>query len=236
MTASLLIATAFSIGFFVESIIGFGGGVIAYGILGFFIDVKAMILAGLYIGTCSSAYIVYSDHKKFATKLYFSSLPLCFLGVFIGVFAFVELSSPVLLKMLGFLLVILSMKTIFFDHVIFPRFLKHFLLFLGGVSHGLFGIGGPFIVNALAGDFKCKSELRTTMASFFVTFNLLRFAQLLWQKEVVPGFFFDVWWSIIPIFLAIFLGFKLHLRIQEGVFKKMVGSMTLLAGLAILVK
>ncbi len=38
MSIILLIATSFSFGFFIESIVGFGGGLIAYSILGFFMN------------------------------------------------------------------------------------------------------------------------------------------------------------------------------------------------------
>jgi uncharacterized membrane protein YfcA len=236
MSSSLLIATAFSIGFFVESIIGFGGGLIAYAILGFFIDVKQMVLAGLYIGTCASAYIIYSDHKNFAKKIFFSTLPICFIGTAIGVFAFSKLSSNAMLSILGALSIFLSLRIIFFENVKFPKFLRNFLLLIGGISHGLFGIGGPFIVNALQGEFKNKSELRTTMASFFVTFNILRFTQLLVQKQIKPDFFFNVSWTIIPVFIAIFFGFKVHLKIDEKLFKKMIAAMTFFAGIVFLFK
>lgn len=236
MQAAILIATAFSFGFFVESIIGFGGGLIAYSILGFFLDVKEMVLAGLYIGTCSSAYIIYSDHKNFAKKVFFSTLPICIFGTIIGAFLFSILPSNIMLPMFGGLAILLAIKTIFFDNLKFPKFLRNFLLLIGGFSHGLFGIGGPFMVNALRGEFQNKSELRTTMASFFVALNFLRFGQLIFQKEIRADFFFDIWWVIIPIFVGIFLGFKLHQKIDEKFFKRMVGAMTLFSGLVFLFK
>jgi uncharacterized membrane protein YfcA len=80
MLIALLIATSFSFGFFVESIVGFGGGLIAYSILGFFLDLKAMILAGLYISTCASAYIAYTDLKSFDKKIFKAVVPACLLG------------------------------------------------------------------------------------------------------------------------------------------------------------
>ena len=74
MPIPILITIFFCLGFFIESIIGFGGGLIAYAILGFFMDIKQMILSGLYIGTCSSAYIIVTDHKSFSKKIFFKNL------------------------------------------------------------------------------------------------------------------------------------------------------------------
>ncbi len=236
MSVSLLIAIAFSIGFVIESIIGFGGGLVAYSILGFFIDTKQMVLAGLYIGTCASIYIIYSDYKKFAHKVYFSAFPICFLGTIIGVFIFTKISSSAMLSILGALLIILAIKTLFFDNIKFPKYMRDFLLLVGGIVQGIYGIGGPFMVNALKSEFNNKSELRTTMASFFATFNIVRLIQLLIQNQIKPDFFFNVSWTIIPVFLAIFLGFKIHLKIDESLFKKLIGYMTLFSGLVFLFK
>ena len=76
MSFAILIAISFSAGFFFESIIGFGGGIIAYAILGFFIDLKEMVIAGLYVGTLASAYIAASDFKQFDKKIFISLIPL----------------------------------------------------------------------------------------------------------------------------------------------------------------
>lgn len=236
MSIALLIAISFSIGFFFESIIGFGGGLIAYSILGFFIDLKEMILAGLYIGTCSSAYIVYSDYKSFDKKIFLSVLPIAAIGTIFGVLVFTHFSSEVLSFIFGILLIFLALKTVFFDNITFPKFFKNKLILIGGISQGAFGIGGPFFANAVKNDFKNKSAMRTTMASFFAAFNLIRIAQLTLQNELKPEFFSKIWWTIIPVFIAIKLGHLVHLKISEEHFKKGIAIMTIFAGLKFLSK
>ncbi len=236
MSIPILIAIAFLLGFFIESIIGFGGGLIAYAILGYFMDIKQMILSGLYIGTCASAYILFTDHKSFSKKAFAQALPVCLIGTMLGVLIFTKASSKSMLLMLGILSILLSIKVIFFDNIKFPQLFRNSLLSIGGVSHGLFGIGGPFVVNALKDDFKNKSELRSTMALFFVSLNLVRFIQLSLQDQINTGLFKDIWWVIFPIFLAIYIGFKVHLHISEVLFKKLIGAMTLFSGIIFLFK
>lgn len=236
MSAALLIATSFSLGFFVESIVGFGGGLIAYAILGFFLNLKTMILAGLYISTLSSAYIAYTDFKSFDKKIFKSLIPICLTGTIFGTLIFSKLSSETLSLIFGILLILLAVKNIFFDKFIFPKIFKQKLLLIGGISQGAFGIGGPFVGNALKEDFKTKSNFRTTLAVYFVVFNLVRFAQLSVQGEIKSEFFSEIWWAVIPVFLAIQLGYRVHLKISEEVFKKLIGLMTILAGLKFLSK
>jgi uncharacterized membrane protein YfcA len=234
MSIAILIATSFSLGFFVESILGFGGGLIAYAILGFFIDLKEMILAGLYVGTLSSMYIAYGSRKYFDAKIFKSMIPLCIIGTIFGAFIFSELSSKNLGFIFGILLILLSIKTMFFDKFIFPKIFKNKLIFIGGISCGSFGIGGPFWVNALQKDFKNKSGLRATLAVAFVTFNFLRIAQLSLQNQLSLDFFYNIWWTILPVFIAIKLGHKIHLKISEEIFKKGIALITILAGIKFL--
>ncbi len=236
MSAALLIAISFSFGFFVESIVGFGGGLIAYAILGFFMDLKEMILSGLYIGTLSSACIAYTDRKSFDGKILKSIAPISLIGTIIGVFVFAEFPEKVLAPIFGALLILLAIKTIFFDKYTFPKIFKHKLIFIGGISQGAFGLGGPFTINAVKQDFKNKSNLRTTMAIFFVVFNLVRITQLFLQGKIKPDFFAEIWWAVIPVFVAIYLGYRVHLKISEDIFKKLIGLMTVFAGLKFLVE
>ncbi len=234
MLIALLIATSFSFGFFFESIIGFGGSLIAYSILGFFMDFKQMIIAGLYISTCSSIFIASGDLKSFDKKILKSLIPLAAIGTIFGVLIFSKFSSEILSSILGVLLIILAIKTIFFDRASLPKFLRNKLILLGGIVQGAFGIGGPFIVNAIKDDFKNKSSLRTTMAVFFVIFNLVRFVQLSLQNQLEWEFFRQIFWVIIPVFIAIKLGHKIHLKISEQAFKKGIALMTIFAGIKFL--
>lgn len=228
MLTAILIATFFSFGFFIESIIGFGGGIIAYSLLGFFIDIKSIIIVGLYVGTCSSSYIAYTDFKSFNKKIFIRTIPFCLIGTIIGVVIFSKVNSQILSLILGILLIFLAVKIIFFDKKILPKIFKNKLLLIGGISHGAFGIGGPFVVNALHDSFKNKSEMRTTMAVFFVFFNIIRIVQLSIADEIDFELLSKIWWIMIPIAFSIYLGFKIHLKINEKLVKKMIAIVTIL--------
>ncbi len=236
MLIPILIATSFSLGFFIESIIGFGGGLITYSILGFFMNLKDMVLAALYVGTCSSFYIFYTDFKSFDVKIFRSILPISLLGTVLGVFIFSKFSSEILSLIFGILLIILAIKILFYDRYILPKFFKSKLIFIAGIIQGSFGIGGPFWVNALKNDFKNKSSLRTTMAMIFIFFNIVRAIQLTIEGEIKPEFFAKIWWVMIPVFLAIRLGYVVHLKVSEDFFKKLIAVMTIFAGFKFLIK
>lgn len=236
MSAAILIAISFSIGFFFESIIGFGGGLIAYSILGFFLDFKEMILAGLYIGTLASAHILLTDHKAFDKKVFISLIPLCLFGTIAGVIIFAKLPGEILAIGFGAVLIILAIRIMFFENYILPKIFQKKLIFLGGLAQGAFGTGGPFWANALKDSLPNKSNLRATLAALFVCFNLVRYIQLYFEEQLKAEFFIHISWTIIPVFVAIKLGHLVHLRISENYFKKGVAIMTILAGFKFLSK
>ncbi len=236
MSIAILISLFFSLGFFVESIAGFGSAFIAYPTLGLFIDIKELILIGLYVGTCASSYIIASSFKSFASKIFLSSLPICIIGTIIGVLVFSKSSSQFLLILFGITLIILSIKMIFFDKIKFPKSFKVTLLLIGGIAQGIFGMGGAFLIAALQSDFKNKSQLRATMAAFFVTFNLIIFTQLYISDQLLNLKFGEIWWVSIPTFVAIYLGHKVHLKISEKTFKRIIATITTIAGIYFLFK
>jgi uncharacterized membrane protein YfcA len=138
-------------------------------------------------------------------------------------------------------LIFIALKNLFFDKknpdnenntsLKKSKFFKFKLLLISSLAQGAFGTGGPFAVNALKNDFKNKSTLRATMALFFVFCNALRLPQLINSGDFNLEIFNKIYWTVIPVFLAIYLGHKIHLKISEKYFKIGIGIITLFAGL-----
>ena len=245
MIEILLIAGCFTIGFFFESIFGFGGGIIAYSILSFFIDLKTAIIAGFYVGTLSSLIIILTSYQHFEKKIFNKTVIISVFGSIVGVFCFVYFPVKILSLIFGVLLIFIALKNLFLEKKIDPQieqelrnkkfgFLKIKLIFIGAMAQGAFGTGGPFIVNALKYHFANKSSLRTTMSAYFLFCNFVRLPILIYKNEFNFDFFYKIYWIIIPVFMAIWLGHKVHLKISPHHFKIGIGIITLIAGLKFL--
>ncbi len=234
LSAPLIISLFFSIGFFFESIFGFGGGLIAYSFLSFFFEIKEMTMAGLYIGTLASLYIAFGSRKHFEIKIFTKLIPVALLGSIIGVYIFIYFSSKILSTFFGIILFFLAIKMIFFDKYKFSKSLRSVFLFIGSISQGAFGIGGPFVVSAIRDEFKSKSSLRATMAIYFLFCNVLRISQMLFANKLEIDFFAKISWTIIPVFVAIYFGHYVHLKIKDEIFKKGVATIVLLASIKFL--
>lgn len=235
MSAPILTALFFFLGFFVESVAGFGSAFITCPILGIFIDIKELVLIALYVGTCASSYILISSFRFLAFKIFLLTLPISIAGTIIGVIVFNKSTSQLLLTLLGILLIILSIQMIFFDKIKFPKSFKAGLIFIGGISQGIFGMGGAFLIAALQHDFKNKSQTRTTIAALFITLNSIRFSQLHLSNQLSLKFS-EIWWVSIPAFIAIILGHKIHLKISEETFRRITATITTTGGIYFLLK
>ena len=233
---TLLIGLIFCFSFFMESIIGFGGTLFAFAILGFFVDIKELILMAIYVATCSGIFVVASDYKSFSKAIFLKSFPFCALGTLIGAAFFAHNTSQVIIFSFGLFLIFLAAKTIFFDDIRLPKHFSNLVLTIGGVSQGIFGIGGPFFAIALKNKFKNKSEMRATLAIFFITFNLIRVCQFSFQDTLTFDIFFSLWWVAAPLAIAIHLGHLVHKKISEGTFKKIVAVLATFSGIEFLFK
>ncbi len=231
-----LIGLIFCAGFFVESIIGFGGTLVAFAILGFFIDIKELILIAIYVATCASIFVVASDHKQFSKNIFLKSFPFCLMGTIIGAVFFIHNNSQIIIFAFGLFLLFLAAKTMFFDNIKLPKHFSNLVLTIGGISQGVFGIGGPFFAIALKNNFRHKSEMRATLAMFFITFNLIRMCQFSLQKTLTFDIFFKLWWIAAPLAISIHLGHLVHKKISEGTFKKIVAILATFSGIEFLFK
>jgi hypothetical protein len=231
-----LIGLVFCLGFFVESIIGAGGSLIAFAILGFFIDIKQLILMSIYIATTASIFVLASDYRSFSKAIFIKYFPFCLFGTIIGGLFFVHSNSQVIILIFGIFLLFLASKIMFFDDIKLSKKFTKVSLIVGGISHGVFGVGGPFFAVALKNHFKNKSEMRTTLATFFITFNLIRICQFSLYKTLDFDLLFSMWWVAAPLAISIHLGHLVHKKLSESIFKKLLVALATFSGIAFLFK
>jgi len=226
---TIYITLALLFGFFIESIFGFAGSIISLAILGFFVDIKTLVTLILYVSTVASLLVVSTDLSSFSKKEYFSMAKLAIPGAIIGALLFNYLSSEALLKILAIFLLGLGFKS-FFEPKLKSNF-KNLLLFISGIIHGVFGLGGVVAIGTMKNSLANKSQVRVTFAIFFITLNFIRAIQYLIQSTVDTTEIIKFWWIPAPLYCAIWLGHKVHLKISEHLFKKGISILLLTSGI-----
>ena len=237
MDISLIVAIVFFIWFLIVSIFGFWGLILSFTILSFFMDTKEMIFVGLYASTIAQFFVVCTDPKSFSKTEFLSIFPTALIATIIGVFIFTFFSSILLLKIFAVFLMILSIKSLFFDTIkATNKYIKHILLFIGGILQGIFGTWQPFAVMAMKNSFKNKSELRTTMSAFLVIFNIIRSIQLGIQGNFEYEPILQYWWLPLILLAAVIIGHRIHVKCSEYYFKLGIDILILFCSIVLLLK
>ena len=231
-----LVAASVFIGYFLESIFGFGGTILSVSMMSLFIDFKEAIKIVMLVSFLASVLILASDHKSFSWKHFGRIMVISVPGTILGTWLFAYLSSFWLLKIFGGFLIAFSLQSLFLPKVTLPKLLRYPFIFAGGILQGLYGTGGPATLLGYRDDFEGKSQLRTVMAAYFMVGNAVRIIQLYIQGKLDTEVVLGNWWLFFPLVIAVFAGHRIHVAINEDTFKKGVSILLLVAGISFLLK
>jgi uncharacterized membrane protein YfcA len=106
----------------------------------------------------------------------------------------------------------------------------NFILFLGGIIHGAFSAGGPFVVIYATQALKNKSSFRATLSTLWVTLNSIIIIKIALSGAFTPVVMKFLGWSVPFLLAGMLLGNWAHKRIKDRVFTKVVFLVLLVAG------
>ena len=155
-------------------------------------------------------------------------------GALIGTYLITYLASGLLIKLFAIILIIYGFFNLFFPDKVIPNYLKKSLVILGGLIQGIYTIGGPFVLMGYKDSFSSKQELRSTMAGYFFLINLGRVVFLIILGESYEDIVFTYYPIAILVIISVWLGYLIHKRIPEILFKKLIIFAITLIGILIL--
>lgn len=231
-TTLLLLTIGIFAGFFIQTVIGFGGALIA---LPFLLLVMPLSEAVSYISIfylISSPIYVYKEwdqiDKNLLKKIAFSS----FFGVLVGIIVLVYGKPLILKKALGIFIILFVLNSLRIQKklLLFPK-TKHFLGFLGGFFSGVFSTGGPLYVLIVQNETTDVKTFRATMFGTLALVTLMRIPVLVAGGVMNMTQVYNSLY-VLPFFiLALFLGKKVYLKLNEPLLKKVVLGLLLISGL-----
>ena len=113
--------------------------------------------------------------------------------------------------------------------------LMRFILFLGGIIHGAFASGGPFIVLYASQALKEKALFRVSMCLLWLCLNtILMVVYLLDGTWAVAETRYALYISLPFLLLGIFVGDYLHHRISEYIFRLIVFALLMGTGFIVM--
>jgi uncharacterized membrane protein YfcA len=225
-----------------RGISGFGG-VIGMPLLALVMPIKVLVPVWTLLGMASSVTILGKDRKHVAVRTFILFIPWCALGVAAGLLIFKTLDQHTLARLLG------AVITVYGAHALWRTFspareLRRWPAAIAPAAAAMSGVIGT-VFGAMAtltfaiyldAHRLAKEAYRATISAMLLTLSVLRGAGYIAAGEFIPEAWL-VFAAACPfMLLGIFIGDRIHVRISEIVFRRIVSSTLLVSGLALLLR
>jgi len=241
----------------IEAITGFGSTVTAlpFGIALVGLNVARPVFAVTTLVMCS--YIAIRERRYIKWKIYFRIIAIVLIGMPLGMFAFSHFNEWLLRIILAIVVILISLRGLIVHFVntstekneqessptstesepisTHTRFdARSLWLLCGGIVHGAFASGGPFIIIYTAKALPDKNNFRATMCMVWVTLNTI-----ITSQDIISGHFtvevlilFGI--SLLFTVASIFVGNILHKKCNADVFTVLIYSVLFISGVFML--
>lgn len=225
------------LGFFIQTLIGFAGALVALPILLLVIGLQDAIAYISIFYFYSSAYLIAQEWKNIDKRIIIKLSIATIIGVGLGVWVLAHGKPIILKKALGVFILMYVAYTIYVKDKVYnqPK-LEFFFGLAGGFFSGLFSTGGPLYVVVVKNSAITMKAFRATMFGVLGLITVIRIptlysAGILNMQQVEHSLY------LMPFFiLALYLGKKAYTRLNEDVLKKTVLVMLFLSGLILILK
>lgn len=237
MSAAIILGLSAFFAYAVESIIGFGGTIIFLGLAGFTdLSFKTIIYVTVVTSCTCSALILLQCRRHVNMRKLIRIFLLALPGVIVGTWMIDVLSSAWLLRLFAVILIIYGLREVVFPFAQPHPHLRKAFIAVGGLIQGVFTTGGPFVVMGARSDFTDKTEMKATMAGFFLATNLWRIVQFILTGHTDVQAALPWVWLCLPVAAGVLIGHALHLRLPETVFKRIISICLMGIGVLILMR
>jgi uncharacterized protein len=235
------LAAVFGLSFLVESAVGFGSGLLSVSLGAQVMGLQALFPIFQPLSLLLSLVMMWRGrallHRAFLLRLL---LPAMVPGVVVGMLLF-RFQFKGLLATLGVVVMALALfelqKTL--RHQVasrLPRWAEVAMLFVAGISHGLFGVSGPPVVYVTSSRIEDKGAFRATLSALWAGLSLL----------LVVGYALDGTLnmstlahsaSLLPVLvMAFLLGEWIHRLVPQRAFRLGICVLLVASGAALVIR
>jgi uncharacterized membrane protein YfcA len=237
--ARLALCAVFVLGaYFIRGIAGFGSGLIAIPLLALVLPLPLVVPAVALTDYLASASQGIVDRKAILWQSLWPLLPFMLVGVLTALYLFERVDPGLLTQALGVFVIAYGLYTLADLH---PGQIRHArrsapLGALGGLIGTLFGTGGPFYVAYLQLWGPAKTQFRATAAAIFLIEGSTRILGYLAAGLFgVQGLLLVI--GALPLVaLGLYAGHHAHTGLSEAAFRRLVGLLLLVSGLALVLR
>lgn len=221
---------------FIEGITGFGCTVLALPFCIMLVGVKTAVPVLVILAWILAIYVIIVDFKHIIWKEFLKIIAFVGLGLPAGMWLFTSLPEGILKKILGVFMIVVSIRGLYVSLVgdgklkYINKYVLDFALFLGGIVHGAFGSGGPFVVIYATRALPDKSNFRATLCTLWAVLNTVIILRDISGGTIDAAVLNLLLWTIPFLAAGMILGNLAHRTIKDKMFTKIVYAVLLVSG------
>lgn len=219
----------------IQAITGFAGTLLAMPLSMMLIGVhEAKVILNI-MAVLSCLILASKSRKHIQPKILLNIIAWMAVGMVFGIWIFEHLSLNILLPFYAIMIILIALKKLLIKNEIkMSKWMLNGVLLAAGIIHGMFVAGGALLVVYASTVLKNKENFRATIAAVWVVLNTGLMISDFVQGYMTPGVIKMAGISILPLLLAIYVGNKIHERIDQKVFMKITYALLLASGISIL--
>lgn len=219
----------------IQAITGFAGTLLAMPLSMMLIGVhEAKVILNI-MAVLSCLILASKSRKHIQPKILLNIIEWMAVGMVFGIWIFEHLSLNILLPFYAIMIILIALKKLLIKNEIkMSKWMLNGVLLAAGIIHGMFVAGGALLVVYASTVLKNKENFRATVAAVWVVLNTGLMISDFVQGYMTPGVIKMAGISILPLLLAIYVGNKIHERIDQKVFMKITYALLLASGISIL--
>ena len=219
----------------IQAITGFAGTLLAMPLSMMLIGVhEAKVILNI-MAVLSCLILASKSRKHIQPKILLNIIAWMAVGMVFGIWIFEHLSLNILLPFYAIMIILIALKKLLIKNEIkMSKWMLNGVLLAAGIIHGMFVAGGALLVVYASTVLKNKENFRATVAAVWVVLNTGLMISDFVQGYMTPGVIKMAGISILPLLLAIYVGKKIHERIDQKVFMKITYALLLASGISIL--
>jgi uncharacterized membrane protein YfcA len=221
-------------------LLGFGAGLIAVGTLALFLpDVTDVVVMLLLVNLPAEVAIVHRSWREIRWGGVAVLLAGIAVGIPVGGWLLSAAEPHYLLTGLGAVLIGVGLVFLVLPnrpHVVLPRWLEAPIGLVSGLLTGLFGTGGPPLVLHFQLQGLDKASFRGHLMTLFLAMSVVRIPAyvglgLVTSERLAAGA------AVLPaVLLGAVLGHRIHLELDEALFRRLVSSALAVIGVVLLLR
>lgn len=236
----LLAGLIVMVGHFIKGLSGFASALFAIPLLAIFLDIRFVVPVFLLFDFISGFVLTIQTRKSIDKRNAILLLSGLIVGTAIGTYFLVSFGNEILKRIFGGLVILFALRILILENEEAKKHINRIWGplsgLLGGCAGGMFGLNGPPMVLYLAHQLKDKQVFRATLYGVFFVDACYRLILYSFNRLITIEVIKFAIYLTPFLLLGLILGSKLHTKIKENLFRKVIAVILIGAGVLLLIR